>query len=110
LAYGDVMSAAGDVAAKITARVPDVKRGSLSAFGDIFGGRVDNIHTVTSATAEGEPARLVVVFDEGGTLEVWAPEGGVCRRSWLPHCDGKQGAMGVVLLRPRGDPCQPLFH
>jgi hypothetical protein len=75
LAYGDVISAAGEVAAKITARVPDVKRGSLSVFGDIFGGRVDNIHTVTSATAEGEPDRLVVVFDEGETLEVWEPEG-----------------------------------
>jgi len=29
--------------------IPDVKRGSLVVFGDIFGGRIDDIHTVTGA-------------------------------------------------------------
>ena len=71
------MSTAGKIAAEITARLPDVTHGSLSVFGDIFGGRIDNIHTVTFATAEGEPERLVVVFDQGETLEVWDPEGAI---------------------------------
>jgi hypothetical protein len=67
------MSVAEDVAAEIRSKLPNVKRGSLSVFGDIFGGRVDNIHVVTSARAEGEPGRLIVTFDQGETLEVWDP-------------------------------------
>ncbi|MBO0730868.1 MAG: hypothetical protein J2P57_16555 [Acidimicrobiaceae bacterium] len=71
------VSVAGDVASEIMSKLPNVKRGSLRVFGDIFGGRVDNIHVVTFARAEGEPARLVVTFNEGETLEVWDPEGAV---------------------------------
>lgn len=69
--------AAGDVAAEVMSKLPNVKRGSLCVFGDIFGGRVDNIHVVTAARADGEPERLVVTFNEGETLEVWDPEGAV---------------------------------
>jgi hypothetical protein len=53
--------------------IPDVKRGSLVVFGDIFGGRIDDIHTVTPAKTLGNPERLVVEFDEGESLEVWEP-------------------------------------
>lgn len=67
------MTSASDLAAEISLLIPDVKRGSLVVFGDIFGGRIDNIHTVTSAEALGDPERLVVEFDEGETLEVWDP-------------------------------------
>jgi hypothetical protein len=62
-----------DLAAQISRLIPDVKRGSLVVFGDIFGGRIDNIHTVTSVHADSEPERLVIDFNEGETLEVWDP-------------------------------------
>ena len=67
------MTIASDLAEEILRRVPDVKRGSLVVFGDIFGGRIDNIHIVTSAHADDEPERLVVEFNEGETLEIWDP-------------------------------------
>jgi hypothetical protein len=71
------VTVAGNLAAAIMSQLPDVKSGSLCVFGDIFGGRVDNIHVVTSARAEGEPERLVVTFNEGETLEVWDPVGAI---------------------------------
>lgn len=67
------MISASDLAAEIAQLIPDVKRGSLVVFGDVFGGRIDNIHTVTAAEALGNPERLVVRFDEGETLAVWDP-------------------------------------
>jgi len=51
-----------------------IKQGSLVMFGDIFGGRIDNIHVVIGAHAEPD-GRLVVHFNEGETLTVWDPEG-----------------------------------
>lgn len=69
------MSATSDLAAAIAASVPNIKRGSLVVFGDIFGGRIDNIHIVTAARSEGDPERLTIEFDGGETLEVWDPEG-----------------------------------
>jgi hypothetical protein len=63
------------IAADITDRLPDVKRGSLVVFGDIFGGRIDNIHVVRSAQAIGTPERLAIEFDDKETLEVWDPNG-----------------------------------
>jgi hypothetical protein len=69
------VSAAGNVASEIVSKLPDMKRGSLRVFGDIFGGRVDNIHSVKAAArAGGRPERLVIAFDQGETLEVWDPE------------------------------------
>jgi hypothetical protein len=62
-----------DLAAEISRLIPYVKGGSLVVFGDIFGGRVDNIHTVAAAKALGDPERLFVEFDEGETLEIWDP-------------------------------------
>jgi hypothetical protein len=64
---------ASDLAAEIVRLLPDVKRGSLVVYGDIFGGRIDNMHRVISAHAIGEPDRLVVEFNEGETLEIWDP-------------------------------------
>jgi len=75
------MASASDLAAEISQLIPRVKRGSLVVFGDIFGGRIDNIHTVTAAKALGDPERLVVEFDEGETLEVWDP-GNATISSW----------------------------
>ena len=51
-----------------------IKQGSLVVFGDIFGGRIDNIHVITGAHAE-QDGRLIVEFNEGETLTVWNPEG-----------------------------------
>lgn len=75
------MASASDLAAEISQLIPRVKRGSLVVFGDIFGGRIDNIHTVTAAKALGDPERLVVEFDEGETLEVCDP-GSATISSW----------------------------
>ena len=68
------MSTTADLAAAIAESVPNVKRGSLVVFGDIFAGRIDNIHVVTGARSGGDPERLIVEFDGGETLEVWDPE------------------------------------
>jgi hypothetical protein len=62
------------IASEIVRRQPVLKRGSLSVYGDIFGGRIDNIHTVTGAHVLG-PDRVVIEFNEGETLDVWDPEG-----------------------------------
>jgi hypothetical protein len=67
------MSSASDLAAEISQLIPHVKRGSLVVFGDIFGGHIDNIHSVVVAKALSDAERLVVEFNEGETLEVWDP-------------------------------------
>jgi hypothetical protein len=67
------MTSASGLAAEISQLVPHLKRGSLVVFGDIFGGRIDNIHLITAAKALGDPERLVVEFDQGERLEVWDP-------------------------------------
>src|SRR5215469_2018322 len=87
------MTSASDLAEEISQLIPCVKRGSLVVFGDIFGGRIDNIHTVTGAKALDSPERLVVEFDEGETLEVWDPARprSACRNSAFglrPRCAG----------------------
>lgn len=69
------MSSSREAAEQITAQLPDIMRGSIAVFGDIFGGRIDNIHTVISAEAADDPERLIVRFDQGETLEVWNPAG-----------------------------------
>lgn len=67
------MSSAREAAEQITAQWPDILRGSIAVFGDIFGGRIDNIHTVISAEAADDPERLIVHFSQCETLEVWGP-------------------------------------
>jgi hypothetical protein len=61
------------IASEIVQRLPVLKRGSLSVYGDSFGGRIDNIHIVTDAHVLG-PERVVIEFNEGETLDVWDPE------------------------------------
>jgi len=65
---------AASIAAEIMRRLPRVKSGSLAVFGDIFGGRIDNVHVITAARVTGDPERLVIDFNEGETLEVWDPQ------------------------------------
>lgn len=72
-AYAGTMTNAESLADDINAALPRVKRGSLAVFGDIFGGRIDNIHTIDLARVVSEPERLVIEFDGGETLEVWDP-------------------------------------
>lgn len=50
-----------------------VKSGTLRVFGDWFGRPMDNWHTVVGAESDGE--RLIVRFDQGERLTVWAPDG-----------------------------------
>ena len=69
------------MAAQLVSLLPRLKRGSLSVYGDVFGGRVDNVHTVVAARAV--DARLVIEFDGGEVLQVWAPEGLVASASQL---------------------------
>jgi hypothetical protein len=42
------VTTAEEIAADLRARIPNLKQGSLSVFGDVFGGRVDNIHTIVA--------------------------------------------------------------
>jgi hypothetical protein len=69
------MTQASIIAAEIEAKLPLVKSGSLSVWGDIFGGRIDNFHVITSASARAELDQLVIGFNHGETLEVWGPQG-----------------------------------
>lgn len=64
----------GQLAKAIREALPNIKRGSLAVFGDIFGGRIDNIHTVVGVHANADGS-VVVEFDQGETLQVWDPSG-----------------------------------
>jgi hypothetical protein len=75
--YALAVAEAQTIADVISRQLPDVKRGSLVVFGDIFGGRIDNVHTVRSARAVGTPQRLIIEFDDDEILEVWDPEGAI---------------------------------
>jgi hypothetical protein len=72
--YALAVSEAQTIAEVISRHLPDVKCGSLVVFGDVFGGRIDNVHTVRSAHAVGTAERLVIEFDDDEVLEVWDPE------------------------------------
>lgn len=58
----------------VEAALPEIKQGSLVVFGDIFGGRIDNIHTVVGAEMSSDDCALVR-FDQGETLRIWNPHG-----------------------------------
>ena len=58
---------------QINESLSGLKRGSV-VFGDIFGGRIDNIHHVVGADEMGSPSALVVYFNEGESLEVSEPD------------------------------------
>jgi hypothetical protein len=62
------------IAAEILRLLSEVRSGSLAVFGDIFGGRIDNIHVVVSARVAGESRCLIIEFDQGESLEVWDPQ------------------------------------
>jgi hypothetical protein len=64
---------ASDIAAEITAQLPAVKGGSLVVWGDIFGGRIDNWHTIISAVVPAE-GHVSIRFNEGETLDIWDPD------------------------------------
>ncbi len=67
------MGTAQEIAGDLAARIPALKSGSLSVFGGIFGGRIDNIHVIVSAQAVDEDC-LVLDFDGGETLRIWNPD------------------------------------
>ena len=73
------MANASDMANDIARLLPNLKKGSLVVFGDIFGGPIDNIHRVIAAEGSEAPEKLVVKFDEGETLEIWDPSDGEFR-------------------------------
>ena len=66
------MDGATQIAATVESELAELPTGSLSFFGDIFGGRIDNIHRVTGSSVEGESC-LVLQFNGGETLRVWDP-------------------------------------
>ena len=61
------------LAEDLRSRLPSLKRGSLRVFGDVFGGRVDNVHTIVGVRARGDC--LLLDFDRGELLQVWEPDG-----------------------------------
>lgn len=68
------MDTASDVAERLKDRTGALKSGSLCVSGDVFGGRIDNVHVIVSAEAEDDDC-LVLEFDGGETLRVWSPHG-----------------------------------
>lgn len=68
------MGTTQEIAGDLAARIPALKSGSLSVFGDIFGGRIDNIHVIVGARAVDRDC-LVLDFDGGETLRIWNPDG-----------------------------------
>ena len=54
--------------------IPTLHRGSLVVWGDIFGGRIDNVHRAIGVTEVAEDC-VCVNFDQGETLRVWEPDG-----------------------------------
>jgi hypothetical protein len=69
-----VTTGAEALVAEVSRALPNIKCGSLVVFGDIFGGRIDNIHTIVGAAAEAENC-AVLHFDQNETLRVWNPDG-----------------------------------
>lgn len=59
----------------VRASVPHIMSGSLEFFGRIFGGRIDNYHSIIDACRGDEPDEFVVTFDLGERLRVWAATG-----------------------------------
>ncbi len=68
------MGTTQEIAGGLATRIPALKSGSLSVFGDIFGGRIDNIHVIVGVKAVDEDC-LVLDFDGGESLRVWNPDG-----------------------------------
>ncbi len=67
------MSEAAQIARSIERQIASLPCGSLAFFGDIFGGRIDNIHRFVAAHVE-DSNSLVIDFDGAETLRVWDPE------------------------------------
>lgn len=87
----------------------DAEAWGTLGYGDIFGGRIDNIHTVTGAHALG-PSRVVIEFDERETFEVWDPQGATISEAEFKIRKAKSSPLGVVLLRPTTHSGEPLLH
>lgn len=63
-----------DLVVAIMASLPDIKGGSLSFHGEIFGGRIDNWHQVTGAR-DVDGATVIDFATDGEHLTVWEPNG-----------------------------------
>ncbi|MDR7384822.1 hypothetical protein [Promicromonospora iranensis] len=72
--YARDMATVAEIASEIQRQVPDVWSGSLAVYGDVFGGRVDNIHILVAAYGD-DAGCLTFDFAEGERLLVWDPEG-----------------------------------
>jgi hypothetical protein len=67
------MNDGSSLVAAVREASPRIAAGSLSVFGDIFGGRIDNIHFVMGATLN-DDGSATVSFNEGEKLTIWDPE------------------------------------
>ena len=65
------LSEAEQIAARITAALPRIKRGTLRFWGEWFGRPYDNIHEVIASNAEHDVLRIL--FNEGEVLYLWSP-------------------------------------
>ena len=59
------------MASYLTARVPNLKSGSLCFWGSWFGLPYDNVHQIVACTAERDA--LSITFNEDETLTIWSP-------------------------------------
>lgn len=69
--YAVPMNQTGKIVAAIEAALPDLKSGSISIFGEVFGGRIDNQHRIVGASV-GVDEEVVIHFDGGECLRLWS--------------------------------------
>lgn len=65
------MTETESIATRIQSALLTIKRGSLRFWGNWFGRPYDNLHALSTCQASGTV--LLLTFDEGERLSVWAP-------------------------------------
>jgi hypothetical protein len=66
------MTNAEILANRLSKQLPRVKSGTLRIWGEWFGRPYDNVHTITTAVAQGDT--LIISFDQGETLTIESPD------------------------------------
>jgi hypothetical protein len=65
------MTTAEEIAEIIKQKLPEMEPGTLAFWGELFGGRLDNLHRLIDCAFEHD--RLRLYFDDGEVLSVWSP-------------------------------------
>jgi hypothetical protein len=96
-----------DIANKLAAILPDVKRGALRFWGDWLGRPFDNGHLLVECEASDDCLRLR--FNEGRGSGSVESHGRTNQRNNLPHWECHRAAIDLVLLWPSEDAGKPVL-